>query len=148
MGQVKGDVAVIWVKRRGEGLFPYDSTGVEEIEQYPQGRALKASIIMPRNGETNRLYQAILARLASGMGRSKESIDVEIKLRTGFVREYSTERCGIVPIPRSTSFKDCEDEIEFLQFFDRALVVIHGELDIPHSALADLMAGKNKRDKK
>jgi hypothetical protein len=138
-------MSTIWLRRYVDGLFPYDTSGELELDQYPQGKPLKAKIIVPRNGDTNRLYHAIVTRVAHGMGIGTEALDRDIKRRAGFVTEYHTEKCGIVQIPRSTSFTDCEDEIEFLQFFDRALVIIHGELGIPHSATADLL---NKKERK
>lgn len=137
-------MSIVWVKRSGLAIAPYDAEGVHEFERLPPGRPMRARITMPRNAKLLALYWSIVARVARGMGKSTEALDRYLRVAAGHCDIYRTEKYGEVRVPRPINFEECDDEAEFIAFFDSAIIVIYSELGIEPAAIADLVERKRR----
>lgn len=137
-------MSVIWVKRHELSVRPYDPEGVYAFELLPPGKPLRARITQPRNARMLALYWSVVARVARGIGRSTEALDRYLRVASGHCDIYKTEKYGEIRVPRPINFEECEDEAEFIAFFDSAIVVIYGELGIEPAAIADLVDRKDR----
>lgn len=134
----------LWLKRYGQSLVPYDDDGVHDFETLPPATPLRGMVNQPRNAKRLALYWSIVGRVARAIGRPTEALDRYLRVASGHCDIFHTQKYGEVRIPKPINFEECQDETEFMAFFDAALIVIHSELGIEPEALADLIERKNR----
>lgn len=128
----------IWLKKIGPALYAYDKDFQEEFDKLPRGKSLKADITQPRNIDFHRLYWALCARVAHGIGKEADWVDWALKVETGHADVFMTRGGREVLRPRSISFAEM-DEIAFRAYFDSCVAVIYEQWRIDPASVADLL---------
>lgn len=119
-----GQALLAWAAKGGSALVPYDQYGEGEINDVPLDKPCKAELRV-YNGDPalRRLFYVIVGKVAKGMGRDKDGVVDEIKVRAGhcdtfFIGEHT------VKMPKTISEKKGCDEMKFKAFFDAAMVAL------------------------
>jgi len=109
-------------------LRPVDQAARDIVAKYKIGDLVTADVVKPRCLSHHRLYWALAQVVSENMPGefSAEVVSDVIKVRAGHVTVVKTAK-GEVFIPKSISFA-AMDQIEFYQFFDRALRVVVSEI--------------------
>lgn len=120
-------------------IIPATERDIERLRSFRVGDLLPVQTHgKPRNGGNHRRFFAMVRIIAQNHPRLRNEEDVllELKIRAGHYREYITSDGEIVFNPKSISYEDL-DEIEFREFFDKAITVATDELlpDLPPKRL-------------
>lgn len=135
-------MAEIWMRRVGNALFPDGDESIAELTKLPFGKSMRVTTKLPRNARFHRLYFAVCARIAGGVGQTSENISDVLKIATGHYTTIKSKTHGEIRIPKSIAFQ-AMTQTDFNDFYERCLVVIFSEWGIERAALSDLidMAG-------
>lgn len=137
-------MSVFYVRRVGNMLAGADDESTCELLKLPFTKPLRAEVKQPRNPAFHRLYWALCARIASGIGVEAESISSIFKLATGHTETIRTKSYGDVKIPKSISFASL-DEMGFREFFNRCLEVAWTEWKLNPEAFSDMLDQKTEQ---
>ncbi len=136
-------MTVLYVKRMGNALLPDGDEAIAELAKLPLDRSLRAEVKQQRNPAFHRLFWALCARIASGIGAEPESIATVFKMATGHTETIRTKSYGDIKIPKSISFAKL-DNTGFRAFFDNCLEVAWTEWKLDPDAFADLLDPKTE----
>lgn len=131
-------MTVLWLRRAGNALYPDGDESVAEFSKLRFGKPLHCEVKQPRNGAHHRLFWAICARVANGIGADSENVSDVLKIASGHYTLVKSKSLGEVKLPKSISFA-AMDQTDFAQFFERCLVVIFEEWGIDREAFSDLI---------
>lgn len=126
----------IWVYKSESKLNPATSEDKEKVNKMPVGEPFQISYVQQRNPAFNRKYWALVNLVLQNLPetveeslmqnhqfriKTKEDVHFYIKLKNGFVeKKYIGKDGNIAWVPKSISF-DNMDEMEFQEFFDKAV---------------------------
>lgn len=135
-----------WAIRRGLHLEPGDPDSLDEFERLPTHKLLQVEVTQPRNANLHRLYFALCARIAKGIGETTEFIDRAFRIETGHVDifEYGGKTYLVV---RSIAFHNF-DNIAFKEFWERCLIVMYNRWRIDPASVADLIVPEEVQARK
>lgn len=128
-----------WLTRKDNGLFPDSEESVAAFASVPFGKSLRCEVKQPRSAGRHKLYWALCARIAGGIGRQSEEVSDLLKIACGHCTTIKSKTMGTIKLPKSIAWHKM-DETEFRDFFERAVQVIYEEWGIEPSAVADLLA--------
>lgn len=134
----------LYLRRIGNALWPDGDEAICELAKLPMGKPLKAEVKQPRNPRFHRLYWALCARIASGVGRDAEEISTVFKFATGHVDQIHSKTYGYIKVPRSISFAKLDNQ-GFREFFDRCVETAFTEWGLEPEAFADLLDQKTEQ---
>lgn len=137
-------MSVLYLRRVGNSLHGDGDEAVCELLKLPFGKTLRAEVKQPRNPAFHRLFWALCARIAAGVGRDAEEISTVFKFATGHVDQIHSKTYGYIKVPKSISFAKL-DEAAFRDFFNRCLEVAFTEWGLEASAFADLLDQKTEQ---
>lgn len=137
-------MTMLYLKRAGNALFPDGDEAICEMAKLPFGKTLRAEVKQPRNPRFHRLYWALCARIANGVGRDAEEISTVFKFATGHVGQIHSKTYGYIKVPRSISFAKL-DNAGFREFFDHCVLVAFTEWGLEAEAFADLLDQKTEQ---
>lgn len=136
-------MTTLWLRRVGNALHPDGDESVAEFAKLPFVKSLRCEIKQPRNAAFHRLYWAVCARIATGVGSNSENISDVLKIATGHYTTIRSKNYGEIRLPKSIAFHNL-DETAFREFFLRCLVVIFQEWGIGADAFSDLLDVKGE----
>lgn len=131
-------MATLWLRRVGNALHPDGDESIAEFSKLPLNRSLRCEVKQPRNAAFHRLYWALCARIANGIGQEAENISDVLKIATGHYTLIRSKRHGEIRLPKSIAFAKMDDHA-FHEFFERCVKVIYEEWQIDPASVADLL---------
>jgi hypothetical protein len=140
-------MTIFWARRVGNSLHPDGDESIAAFSKLPFGKTVRVEVKQPRNGGFHKLYWALCARIAEGLGRDDidaEKISDTFKRATGHYDILKTKSYGDIIIPRSISWAKC-DQTEFSTFFEKCVRVAYTEWQIPPESVSDLLAPTEAR---
>lgn len=111
---------------------------------FEAGEFMRVDVVQPRSGRFHRYHMAIEQSLFDAQERFTdfEAMRYWLKVGAGWVTWAAGPKGGVVPIPRSVSFRKA-DEDEFQQFHAQVLSFLRGEHAAkylwPHLSASDQM---------
>lgn len=141
-------VTKLWLKRVKNALYPDSVEAQEVFERLPQGKALFCEVKQPRSASHNRLYWALLHRVAKWL--DQENVDADVlhefyKLKAGLVVIWKTPSGEIRTEPASTAFHRL-DQVKFNEFFEKVVRITYADLQVPPALIADLLVPEEKHE--
>lgn len=130
-------MTVLFVQRVGNALHADGDESVAAFADLPFAKKLRAEITQPRNIGLHRLYFALCARIAKGIGETTEFVDRAFRIEAGHVDvfEYGGKAHLVV---RSLAFHKF-DNLEFKVFWETCLRIMYERWRIDPAAVADLV---------
>lgn len=125
-------------------LLPDGDESIAEFSKFPFGRSLRCEVKQPRNASHHRLYWALCARIAGGLGVDSENISDVLKLATGHYTTIRSKSMGEIRLPKSIAFAQM-DQQAFAKFFEECVRVIYAEWGIDPAAVEDLLVPQAQR---
>lgn len=113
-------------RKRGNALVAVDQDGLDILSAIRDGRDVMATVKTPRNPKHHRLLFAALKFVVAHADtfQDTENALLALKIACGLVDTYIDADTGkTFFIPRSIAFESM-DQLEFNNFFDRAVYVI------------------------
>lgn len=126
----------LYVFKSGSKLVPATSEDKDKVSKMPVGEPFQISYVKQRNPAFHRKYWSLVNVILQNLPESveenlmqnhqfriktKEDVHFYIKLKNGFVeKKYIGKDGNIAWVPKSISF-DKMDEMEFQDFFDKAV---------------------------
>lgn len=138
-------MTVLWVQRAGNSLVPDGDESIAAFARIPFGKSLQCEVKQPRNSRFHRLYWALCARIASGVGAEPENVSDLLKIATGHCTIIRSKTYGEMKLPKSIAFSKMEQS-EFSAFFERCCAVIYTEWGVDPAAVADLLLPPGTED--
>jgi len=140
-------LAILWLKRIGNGLWPDAADSNAEFEKLPRDVLLRCEIKQPRNAGRHRLFYAICHRIADAVGTEPENISDLLKIETGHFTLIHSKKYGELRLPKSIAFGNMDDQ-EHRLFFEKCVAVIYSQWAIERedviAAVADLLEPKTE----
>ncbi len=136
-------MSVLYLRRVGNALFPDGDEAIVELVKLPFGKPLRAEVKQPRNPAFHRLFWALCARIASGIGAEPENIATIFKFATDHVEKIHSKTYGYIKVPKSISFAKM-DETDFRAFFNHCVLIALNEWGIEPESLSDLIDPKTE----
>lgn len=99
----------------------------EKLRAFKPGDVLPVRIKKPRNGDHHRKFMALVSFVAAHHPtyRDRESLLIELKMRTGHYDHYVRRASGeVVYIPKSIAFDEM-DEGDFIEWSARAREILY-----------------------
>jgi hypothetical protein len=125
----KSEQPVIYVKRRGNQLFPEMQADADLIQRLSADTRIKITVTEGRSPAKLRLYWAYLGRVvkACECAPSPEALHDVVKLHTGFVTPVMVKGFTVA-VPKSISFSSMsESEFDdFLRTAEKWLIETYG----------------------
>ncbi len=115
----------VMLAKRLNALVPADEQSAELIRGLAQGEIIRAKVTRPRNLLHHRKFFALLQLVHSATDQwpSVDALLVELKFALDHVEHVQLSSGEVVRLPKSISFAKMDD-LEFQQFYDRALRVL------------------------
>lgn len=131
----------LYMRRALDRLVPVDHLSADLLRNFAQGKALRVTVVEPRNIKHHRMYWALVAAIFPHQKAYATADDLHdaLKLACGYfdmVRNPLTGRK--YPKTRSIAF-DKMDQAQFSEFFNRAVEVVLTRI-VPGVDKADLQA--------
>ncbi len=137
-------MTIIYLRRVGYTLHGDGEESVCQIGKLAMGKTLRAEVKQPRNAAFHRLFFALCARIASGIGVESEQIAMVFKIATGHTETIRSKIYGDVKVPKSISFANM-DETQFRGFFEECIRVAFTEWGLEPMEFSDLLDPKTER---
>lgn len=117
-------------------LIPVDEVAEEEVAALPNGKQLRAEIVVPRNGKLHRKAFVLLSKVFPHTNYpNQERLRAAMTIGAGYVDETIDPYSGkAMWYPKSWSFENMDD-IEFQQLYSRLIDV--AIRIVPNSKRAD-----------
>ena len=115
----------IHLVRTPGGLKAADDAAIEALRRVAQGEVVRVELRKVRNPQFHRKFFALLqlVRDSTDAWPTTESLLAALKLEMGHADQYQARDGQVLMVPRSISFGSM-DEIEFAEFYERALVTL------------------------
>ena len=116
-------MTTIHLVRTPGGLKAADDAAIEALRRVAQGEVVRVELRKVRNPQFHRKFFALLqlVRDSTDAWPTTESLLAGLKLEMGHADQYQARDGQTIMVPRSISFGSM-DEIEFAEFYERALV--------------------------
>lgn len=117
------------MRRKGNTLVPVSPYDEETLGEVAQDKDLTVKITRNRSWRQNRLYHALVQKVAENHPhyRSSKPLEMWLKLRMGYVDDVLLHDGQVMPILSSTSFASMGQD-EFQKFFNEALTILVEEV--------------------
>ena len=117
------------MRRKGNALVPVSLYDEETLGDVAQDKDLTVKITRNRSWKQNRLYHALVQKVAENHPhyRSSKPLEMWLKLRMGYVDDVLLHDGQVMPILSSTSFASMGQD-EFQKFFNEALTILVEEV--------------------
>lgn len=117
------------MRRKGNALVPVSPYDEETLGEVAQDKDLTVKITRNRSWKQNRLYHALVQKVAENHPhyRSAKPLEMWLKLRMGYVDDILLHDGQVMPILSSTSFASMGQD-EFQKFFNNALTILVEEV--------------------
>ena len=142
-GQKEVTVTQIWLKRVGNALYPDGDASIDALSLLPFGRPLRGEIDQPRNLKHHKLFFALCARIAKGIGKDAEFVERAFKIETGHFAHYTLANGRDVVVLGSIAFHKF-DQVAFDAFWKECLDIMYRIWRIDPKAVADLIEKDNR----
>lgn len=102
---------ILYVQRTGQALWPASAAEAPQVERLPAGKALRATVVLPRNGKFHRLSWAFFNLLADALNSGPQAApwgpeDVKAYLLAATGRARPLRVSGaLAMVPVSTRFE-------------------------------------------
>jgi len=118
-------VTTLFLIKSPAALHPSLDADAEIIAKWRTGDVIECTVKRPRNGKFHRKYFALLQVAFQNQERYSQFEDfrLEVQLRAGHYEEHITLKGVMVPVVKSVSFAQC-DEDSFSKLYNEALSVI------------------------
>lgn len=126
-------------------LVPDGTEAHIQFDKISLNKRLMAEITQPRNYNHHKLYFALCARIASGIGQTTEWVSDAFKIETGHFTQFSYGGKQHIVLA-SINFQKM-DQIAFSEFFERCCQVAYERWKIDPASVADLLV-KNEDQKR
>lgn len=140
-------IAILWLKRIGEGLWPDAADSNAEFEKLPRNVLLRCEIKQPRNVGRHRLYWGLCHRIADAVGMEPENVSDMLKIETGHCDIVQSKKYGEIRLPKSIAFGNMDEEAHRL-FFEQCVSVIYSQWGVARrevlEAIGDLLEPKTE----
>ena len=115
----------IHLVRTPGGFKAADDAAIEALRRVAQGEVMRVELRKVRNPQFHRKFFALLqlVRDSTDAWPTTESLLAALKLEMGHADRYQARDGHTIMVPRSISFGSM-DEIEFAEFYERALVTL------------------------
>jgi hypothetical protein len=137
-------MARMFLKRTLSGFVPADEASLELCKKFKQGEAYRADVVKPRNYQHHKLCLALLnltydnlpekyAKSYAGFDQFRYAVAEE----SGHVESYVSLQGKIKTKPRSISYDEIPDDVEFGKVMAAMMTVCARILDVsePHLAI-------------
>lgn len=133
-----------WAVRHGDALFPEGTELNLEFEKVPRDKPLQVEVSQPRNPAHHRLFWALCARIARGIGQTAEWVERAFKVETGHfdIYKYGGKEHMVL---RSIAFHNM-DQIQFKEFFENCVQIMYRVWKIDPASVADLLVPEEKHN--
>lgn len=117
------------MRRKGNTLVPVSPYDEETLGEVAQDKDLTVKITRNRSWRQNRLYHALVQKVAENHPhyRSSKPLEMWLKIRMGYVDDVLLHDGQVMPILSSTSFASMGQD-EFQKFFNEALTILVEEV--------------------
>lgn len=118
-------MTTIHLVRTPGGLKAADDAAIEALRRVAQGEVVRVELRKVRNPQFHRKFFALLqlVRDSTDAWPTTESLLAALKLEMGHADQHQARDGQVLMVPRSISFGSM-DEIEFAEFYERALVTL------------------------
>jgi hypothetical protein len=140
-------VTKFWVRRVGDALHADSAESFNEFSKLPVDKPMRAVIDLPRNPRHSRLFFALCARIAEGIGETTEFVERAFKVETNHFDHFKTADGRDVLVLRSISFAKF-DQVAFNTFFERCVEVAYSRWGVDPASVADLLAPEESQARK
>lgn len=118
-----------------------DANSLAEWEELPKSRALKATVVAPRNVKHSRQFFALLRVIydAQDFFPSFDNLRKQVLIGTGFYTMYKRFNGDEYPMADSMAF-DKMDDVQFNSFFDKFVALCDDKIlpNVGQQAIRDL----------
>lgn len=118
-------MAKLFLKRTLSGFIGADETSDGLVRKFKIGEIYRAEIVKPRNYLHHKLCFALLSLTYANQERWTDfrKFRRALALAVDYVDEVVTVEGEVVKIPRSLSYDECPDEIEFQKVMPKMMTV-------------------------
>jgi hypothetical protein len=136
-------MARMFLKRTLSGFVPADEASLEVCKKFKQGEAYRADVVKPRSYNHHKLCLALLNltydNLPEKFARSFASFDqfrYAVAEEAGHIESYVNLQGEIKTKPRSISYDEIPDDVEFGRVMAAMMTVCARILDVTEPMLA------------
>lgn len=136
-------MARMFLKRTLSGFVPADEASLELCKKFRQGEAYRADVVKPRSYQHHKLCLALLNltydNLPEKFAKSYASFDqfrYAVAEESGHVESYVSLQGEIKTKPRSISYDEIPDDVEFGRVMAAMMTVCARILDVTEPLLA------------
>src|SRR4029077_7832534 len=136
-------MARMFLKRTLSGFVPADEASLQLCKKFKQGEAYRADVVKPRSYQHHKLCLALLNltydNLPEKYAKSYASFDqfrYAVAEESGHVESYVSLQGEIKTLPRSISYDEIPDDVEFGKVMAGMMTVCARILDVAEPQLA------------
>jgi len=136
-------VARIYLKRTLSGFMPADEASAAQSKRFKQGHAYRADVVKPRSYKHHKKCMALLnltyENLPEKYAHSYPTFDMfryAVALEAGHAEAFVTLQGQILTIPRSISYDEVPDDVDFGKIMSDMMTVCANILQTSKPELA------------